>query len=113
MIYDDAQPIRGFSQRSLVSHSTFHFLVLCVPDCIALRAGTKIRQRRSLNISRGTPDKGPTASYELKTNLSTGKTKRMIYLHLVEAFHSKDLNPMVFVYQLLFDPKHFEHQIEF
>ena len=51
MIYEDAQPIKGFSQRSFVSHSTFHFLVLCVPDCMALRAGIKIRQRRSLNNS--------------------------------------------------------------
>jgi len=62
MIYDDAQPIKGFSQRSFVSHSTFHFFVLCVPDCIALRAGINIRQRRSLNISRGTPDKTATDS---------------------------------------------------
>lgn len=49
--YDDAQPINGFSQRSFVSHSIFHFFVLLVPDCITLRAGTKIRQRLSLNIS--------------------------------------------------------------
>jgi hypothetical protein len=62
MIYDDAQPINGFSQRSFVSHSIFHFFVLCVPDCIALRAGTNIRQRRSLNISLGTPDRAPTDS---------------------------------------------------
>lgn len=62
IIYDDAQPIKGFSQRSFVSHSIFHFLVLFVPDCIALRAGTKMRQRRSLNISRGTPDRGLIAS---------------------------------------------------
>lgn len=59
---DDAQPINGFSQRSFVSHSTFHFFPLFVPDCIALRAGMNIRQRRSLNKSRGTPDKAPTDS---------------------------------------------------
>lgn len=40
--YEDAQPISGFSQRSLVSNSIFHFLVLLTPDCMALRAGTKI-----------------------------------------------------------------------
>ena len=56
--HDEAQPISGFSQRSFVSHSTFHFFVLCVPDCIALRAGIKIRQRRSLIKCRGTPDRG-------------------------------------------------------
>lgn len=69
---DDAQPIKGFSQRSLVSHSTFHFLVLCVPDCIAFRAGTKIRQRRSSKRSLGTPDKGPMDSFR-KQNSSKKK----------------------------------------
>lgn len=62
IIYDDAQPIKGFSQRSLVSHSIFHFFVLFVPDCIAFRADTNIRQRRSLNIFRGTPEIGPMDS---------------------------------------------------
>ena len=38
----DAQPIKGFSHLSLVSNSIFHFFVLFTPDCMLLRAGTKI-----------------------------------------------------------------------
>ena len=64
--YEEAQPINGFSQRSFVSHSIFHFFVLCVPDCIAFRAGIKIRQRRSLKRSRGTPDRAAIFSCETK-----------------------------------------------
>ena len=51
----DAQPISGFSQRSLVSNSIFHFLVLFTPDCMLLRAGTKILTFRVLMCSSGTP----------------------------------------------------------
>lgn len=51
----DAQPIKGFSQRSRVSKSIFHFFVFCTPDCIALRAGTKIRTFLVLICSSGTP----------------------------------------------------------
>lgn len=40
--YVDAQPIRGFSQRSLVSKSIFHFLVPWTPDCMEDLAGTKM-----------------------------------------------------------------------
>lgn len=40
--YVEAQPISGFSQRSLVSKSIFHFLVLLIPDCMAVLAGTKM-----------------------------------------------------------------------
>lgn len=40
--YVDAQPISGFSQRSLVSKSIFHFLVPWTPDCMEDLAGTKM-----------------------------------------------------------------------
>lgn len=49
------QPIRGFSQRSLVSKSIFHLCVFLTPDCMALRAGTKMRTLRVLICSSGTP----------------------------------------------------------
>lgn len=54
--YVEAQPIRGFSQRSLVSKSIFHFLVLA-PDCMADLAGTKMWTLRVLMCSSGTPVK--------------------------------------------------------
>lgn len=56
--YVDAQPINGFSQRSLVSNSIFHFLVLFTPACMALRAGTKMWTFLVLICSSGTPVKG-------------------------------------------------------
>lgn len=54
--YVEAQPIRGFSQRSLVSKSIFHFLLLA-PDCMAVLAGTKMWTLRVLMCSSGTPVK--------------------------------------------------------
>lgn len=56
--HDEHQPIRGFSQRSRLSNSILQAWVLLVPDCIALRAGTKIRTRRVLMCSSGTPVSG-------------------------------------------------------
>ncbi len=53
----EAQPISGFSQRSLVSKSIFHFWVFLMPDCMEVRAGTKIRTLRVLICSSGTPVK--------------------------------------------------------
>lgn len=53
----DAQPIKGFSHRSLVSNSIFHFFVLFTPDCMLLRAGTKILTFLVLICSTGTPVK--------------------------------------------------------
>ena len=53
--YEEAQPIRGFSQRSLVSKSIFHFLVLLPPDCMAVLVGTKMWTLRVLMCSSGTP----------------------------------------------------------
>ena len=55
LTYVEAQPIRGFSQRSRVSKSIFHFLVFWTPDCIAVRVGTKMRTLRVLMCSSGTP----------------------------------------------------------
>lgn len=51
----DAQPIKGFSHLSLVSNSIFHFFVLFTPDCMLLRAGTKILAFLVLICSSGTP----------------------------------------------------------
>lgn len=51
----DAQPIKGFSHLSLVSNSIFHFFVLFTPDCMLLRAGTKILTFLVLMCSSGTP----------------------------------------------------------
>lgn len=53
--YVEAQPISGFSQRSLVSKSIFHFLVLLIPDCMAVLVGTKMWTLRVLICSSGTP----------------------------------------------------------
>ena len=54
-LYLEAHPINGFSHRSFVSKSTLHFLMLCVPLCIAVRLGKYIIAFRSLTCSNGTP----------------------------------------------------------
>lgn len=59
----DAQPIKGFSHLSLVSNSIFHFFVLFTPDCMLLRAGTKILTFLVLMCSSGTPVKVVISSF--------------------------------------------------
>lgn len=58
-IYLDAHPMRGFSHLSWFSNSSFHSSVLWVPDCIALRAGTKILATLFI-CSSGIPLSSPT-----------------------------------------------------
>ena len=53
--YFEAHPINGFSQRSIVSNSICQFFVLNEPDCVAVRAGTKILAFLSLTSQSGTP----------------------------------------------------------
>lgn len=56
----EAQPMRGFSQRSRLSNSICHVLMLSVPLCMAFLGGTWMRTRRSFSCSSGTPDRGLT-----------------------------------------------------
>ena len=53
---EEAHPMSGFSHLCLVSNSSFHLLTPAVPDCMAFLAGRKMRTRRSLMCSSGTPD---------------------------------------------------------
>lgn len=58
----EAQPMRGFSQRSRLSNSICHVLMLSVPLCIAFLGGTWMRTRRSFSCSWGTPESELTST---------------------------------------------------
>lgn len=54
----DVQPIKGFSQRSLLSNSITQLWVSLVPDCITFLVTLLIFTKRVLTCSSGTPVTG-------------------------------------------------------
>lgn len=80
----EAQPMRGFSQRSRLSNSICHVLMLSVPLCIAFLGGTWMRTRRSFSCSAGTPESTLTSTATgtvilplslLRCSISSGRAK--------------------------------------
>lgn len=76
MSYEELQPIKGFSQRSLVSNSIFQLWVLFVPDCMACLTGFQIRTDLVWICSSGIPVMGATLTCRWKKNIYWKKLEK-------------------------------------